>query len=133
MSNSGDYKSPLLNNLCRRHSRMSRYKSFGALHQSFYLFLSSQKATADADATLSESTPCCIGIFTVYVLNSIVSVLSPVPSVPKIIASLSSFFNPSSSIETELFQSEGKKVLFAARRKHPPQCMSREPEKPYPY
>ena len=31
----------------------------------FYLALSSQNATAPAAATLSESTPCCMGIMTV--------------------------------------------------------------------
>ena len=64
-----------------------------------HLFPSSQKTMPLADATLSESTPCVIGIFTVWSQSCIVSVRSPSPSVPSITASLSALASSGSDTD----------------------------------
>ena len=75
---------------------------FNDFTKSDYLFLSSQKATAAAAATLSESTVCDMGMRATWSALSMVLCGSPSPSVPMIIASLGMVVRVGESISGNL-------------------------------
>src|SRR5262249_13952375 len=66
---------------CRTASSASTSRTVGNTAQ--VLRHSSQKATAAAAATLSESTPACIGITTAWSLALLAASVSPGPSAPR--------------------------------------------------